>query len=80
MMKITVKLFASLGAYAPDKKSARPFPFEIEEGATLKKLIQKLDIPEEIVKLKFVNGRTRNFDYPLKTGDEVGFFPPIGGG
>jgi molybdopterin converting factor small subunit len=80
MMEITVKLFASLGEYAPDEESARPFRWEIEEGATLKRLIENLDIPEEFVKLKFVNGRTRNFDYPLKTGDEVGFFPPVGGG
>lgn len=79
-MEITVKLFASLGAYAPKEESAKPFQCEIEEGATLKRLIEKLDIPEENVKLNFVNGRTRKIDYELQPGDEVGFFPPIGGG
>lgn len=79
-MEIKVKLFASLGAYAPDEQSAKPFSCEVEEGATLKRLIEKLGIPNDHVKLKFVNGRTRKMDYELRTGDEVGFFPPIGGG
>lgn len=79
-MEVTVKLFASLGRYAPGEESAKPFFCKIEDGATLKKLIENLGIPEEDVKLKFVNGRTQKLNYELQPGDEVGFFPPIGGG
>lgn len=80
MMEVKVKLFATLGQYAPDGQSAKPFVVEVEQGATLNTLFDKLDIPEESVRVKFVNGRARKEDYILQPDDEVGFFPPIGGG
>lgn len=79
-MEVKVKLFATLGQYAPDGQSAKPFVVEVEQGATLNTLFDKLDIPEESVRVKFVNGRARKEDYILQPDDEVGFFPPIGGG
>ena len=79
-MEVKVKLFATLGQYAPDGESAKPFVVEVEQGATLNTLFDKLDIPEESVRVKFVNGRARKEDYILQPDDEVGFFPPIGGG
>jgi len=39
-----------------------------------------LNLPREEVKVAFVNGRTRPLDWPLQPEDEVGIFPPIGGG
>jgi sulfur-carrier protein len=80
MMKISVKLFASLGDFAPKGESAKPFTCEIKAGATLIELIHQLGIPPNEAKLLFVNGRTRQRDYLLQPGDEVGIFPPIGGG
>ncbi|MCA1954518.1 MAG: MoaD/ThiS family protein [Anaerolinea sp.] len=32
------------------------------------------------MKLCYVNGRYQEADYALNEGDEVGIFPPIGGG
>ena len=80
MMEVKVKLFATLGEYAPDGESAKPFEVEVDQGATLSALLDKLGIPQDIVRVKFVNGRARKEDYELEPGDEVGFFPPIGGG
>ena len=79
-MKISVKLFASLGDFAPGGESAKPFTCEIDAGMSLIGLIHQLDIPADEAKLLFVNGRTRKRDYVLQPGDEVGIFPPIGGG
>ncbi len=79
-MNITVKLFASLGQYSPEGESAKPFTFDIEQGDSLKSLVRTLNIPEEDIRIKFVNGRTQDWDYRLQHDDEVGFFPPIGGG
>lgn len=79
-MEVKVKLFATLGQYAPDGESAKPFFVEVDEGAQLNALFELLDIPEESVHLKFVNGRARKGDYELQPDDEVGFFPPVGGG
>ena len=80
IMKISVKLFASLGRYAPSGASAKPFDYTVEEDATLQRLIEKLGIPEGEVRLMFVNGRAKTPEVELAPGDEVGFFPPIGGG
>lgn len=80
MMEVKVKLFATLGQYAPDGESAKPFVVEVDEGATLSTLFDILEIPEDSVRVKFVNGRARKVDYELQPDDEVGFFPPIGGG
>ena len=80
MMEVKVKLFATLGEYAPDGESAKPFKVEVDQGATLRALLDRLNIPQDSVRVKFVNGRARQVDYVLQPGDEVGFFPPIGGG
>lgn len=79
-MKITVKLFASLGEYAPGGESAKPFCCEIRPDTTLMELLEALGIPLEEARLLFVNARTRKKDFVLQSGDEVGIFPPIGGG
>lgn len=80
IMKISVKLFASLGRYAPSGASAKPFDVAIEEDATLQRLMDQLGIPQGEVRLMFVNGRAKTPEEALRPGDEVGFFPPIGGG
>jgi len=79
-MRIQVKLFATLGGYIPGGKSGIPLEVEIAEGSSVADLIKKLNLPREELKVVFVNGRTRPLDWLLHTGDEVGMFPPIGGG
>ncbi|MBN1136913.1 MAG: MoaD/ThiS family protein, partial [Anaerolineae bacterium] len=57
-----------------------PLEIEISDGATLADLARQLKVPQEEVKMVFVNGRVRPLDYALQPGDEVGIFPPVGGG
>ena len=49
-------------------------------GATVGQLIQQMDLPADQVKLVFVNGLARDQRCVLADGDEVGIFPPVGGG
>jgi molybdopterin synthase sulfur carrier subunit len=88
-MKVHVKLFATLARSVPEAVLARypearrpraPLEVELPEGSTLADLVTYLGLPEEEVKVTFVNGRARKPDYRLAPGDEVGIFPPIGGG
>jgi molybdopterin synthase sulfur carrier subunit len=80
-MKVQVKLFATLGRYAGrDKLPGTPFEVELAEGAALDDLLRQLNLPAEEVKLCFVNARMEELDFILQNGDEVGIFPPIGGG
>ena len=53
---------------------------ELPEGSTLTDLVTYLALPKEQVKVLFVNAKAQELNYRLEPGDEVGIFPPIGGG
>lgn len=79
-MQISVKLFASLSRFAPHQRAAVPFEVECPAGETLAELVERLGIPAEEAKVAFVNGIVQPPEYCLHPGDQVGIFPPIGGG
>lgn len=75
-MTIVVKCFASLTKFQPTDAEA----FPIAAGETVAQVMIRLGIPEGGAALIFVNNVHRTLDTVLKSGDTVGFFPPIGGG
>ncbi len=79
-MIVRAKLFATLRHYAPNGKAGAPFEVDLLDGATIADLIRQLNLPDEEVKVAFVNGRARPEEWRLEPGDEVGIFPPVGGG
>ncbi len=79
-MRLRVKLFATLDKFRPDAAGGTPFEIHVEDGATVQDVIHKLGLPDEVVRTVFVNGRSRPRDWQLSDGDELGIFPPIGGG
>ncbi len=76
MIKIELKLFATIARYLPGSSEAYP----VKEGTTIKSLVSHLNIPDSEVKLTFVNGRQRPLDHILEDGDRLGLFPAVGGG
>jgi len=50
------------------------------DNATVSDLIDQLGLPTGQIKVVFVNGRARPPEWILQPGDEVGIFPPVGGG
>ena len=79
-MKIEVNLYATLKRYMENRTSGKPSVFEISDGDRVKDIIQKLKVPADSVKLIFINGVHAKVDTPLKDGDRLGLFPPVGGG
>lgn len=80
-MHIQVKLFATLKKFARvEGLAGTPFEMEMAEGCTLGDLVRILNLPTAEVKILFINGIIRTLDETLKEGDEIGIFPPIGGG
>jgi molybdopterin converting factor small subunit len=79
-VQVQVKLFATLRRFAPDVPPGKVCAVDLPDGATLQDLVNRLGIPSEETKVAFVNGRAQEMDFVLKPGDEVGIFPPIGGG
>jgi molybdopterin synthase sulfur carrier subunit len=81
MIYIRVKLFASLRRFAPEGSfSGKPFEVNLPDGATLSDLARQLKLPASETKVTFVNGRSREMDWVLANDDEIGIFPPVGGG
>ena len=76
MNRIDLKLFVTLAKYLPSDSDA----LALEDGTTVESLIDGLGIPKKEVKLIFVNGKKESLEYPVKDGDRVGLFPPVGGG
>ncbi len=76
MIKIDLNLFANLSEYLPENNDR----FQVPENTSVEKLMTQLDVPIELTKLIFINGKKENISYQLKNNDRVGIFPPVGGG
>lgn len=79
-MNIELHLYASLASYLPKDAASKTAMITMESGGTVQELITGLGIPENTVKLIFINGVHGKKDTVLKDGDRVGLFPPVGGG
>jgi len=79
-MRVRAKIFATLRQYMPEQPAGAPFEVELPPGATLADLVRQLHLPPQEVKVIFVNARAQPLSYSLNPDDEVGIFPPIGGG
>lgn len=79
-MKVELNLFASLAGYMPDKAKGNPCTLDINEGTTIRQLLEPLKMPAKVIKMIFLNGVHANGDETLKDGDRVGVFPPVAGG
>ena len=82
MIHVDAKLFASLRNRAPEHDDwTQPIRVPLDDGsATVGDLLAHFDVkfPQAIVAV--VNGTRRKTDWQLEDGDEVGLFPPVGGG
>jgi sulfur-carrier protein len=87
-MHVWVKVFATLvqlirsdvSSCGPAIRAGSRLEVDLLEGSTLDNLLERLALPRDKVRVIFVNGRAQPGTYRLQPGDEVGIFPPIGGG
>lgn len=79
MIKIEVRLFATLAAYLPGSESHAP-TLELADGATMGDLVRLLGIPEDLPRVSLVNGLNAEADQALRSGDVISLFPPLAGG
>ncbi|SDM36809.1 MoaD/ThiS family protein [Halarsenatibacter silvermanii] len=84
-MEVSVKFYATLRDHLTQSKRQEleekgELNIEIEPGNTVGDLLARMNIPEEEVKMIFVDNRRQKPDYSLQSGDNVAVFPPIAGG
>jgi len=83
-MQITLQLFAMLRDKLPPEARRGEMPLELPEGATVRMVIEKMEIPEQLAHLVMINGfhlsREDIDNRPLVEGEVLSIFPPVAGG
>ena len=72
---IEVRLFATLR-----EGRGKVIMLPAEDFSTAGDIIRHLEIPAEEVAILLINGFHSKPDAPVKSGDIVALFPPVGGG
>jgi molybdopterin converting factor small subunit len=83
-MQVTLKLYASLGAFLPPGAERNQVPVDVADGTTVRELLDRHRVPPEACHLVLLNGV---FQAPairgavrLSPGDAVAVWPPVAGG
>lgn len=84
-MKVTLKLFATLGDYLPEvARQKNQLELEVIPGTTVAEIISRFNLPEKLVHLVLVNGayvpHESRLSQGLEEGDTLAIWPPIAGG
>jgi sulfur carrier protein ThiS len=83
-MKITVKLYATLGDYLPAGSRNNRVELEVAENASVIEVLAPFALPPRLTHLVLVNGvfvpPDERAASRLKDGDMLAVWPPIAGG
>jgi molybdopterin converting factor small subunit len=79
-MNVTVKLFATLRDYLPEDSDNGACRLSLSEGETVKDVLRRLRVPEDIKLVLLLNSRHTDYETELAEGDVLSVFPPIAGG
>jgi sulfur carrier protein ThiS len=83
-MQVTLKLYASLGIYLPDGALKNQADVKVDDGTTIRSLLDSYNVPPAACHLVLLNGvfqppATRS-GVQLKPGDALAVWPPVAGG
>jgi sulfur carrier protein ThiS len=79
-VEVEVHLFANLADYGPPGARGATARVELLEGASVRDLLRRLGIPDEVPRLLLVNGHDVEPTARLSPGDVVAVLPPLVGG
>ena len=77
-MIVRVRCFTGMRRFAPDGRS--DFDIELDAGASVAHLLDRLGVPVGTDVIAAVNGRRANREAALHNGDAVVLFTPMEGG
>lgn len=83
-MRLTVKLYATLGDYLPAGSRSNRAEVEVAPGSSVADALAPFALPERLTHLVLVNGvfvpPGERATTPLNEGDTLAVWPPIAGG
>lgn len=74
-INIEIRCFATLGKYAPPENT-----LTLPPRSTVRDVIRILGLPDQEVRIMFINAEQADRESTLRDGDRVGFFPAVVGG
>ncbi len=77
-MRVDVQLLGYLARFSPTEKEK--FQMDLEPGATVAHVLEKVRFPPDLQKMILLNGRQANPSTRLAEGDDVFIFSPATGG
>lgn len=80
IIEVKVRVYAGLRLHLPGLPLGHSLTVQLRPEATIAELLMQMGISPLETKSCFVNGIRRELDCPLREGDEIAAFPPIGGG
>ncbi len=83
-MRITLKLFATLGQYLPSEARSNAVEVDVPDGATAHEVLDRFSVPLDKVHLVLLNGvyldaRARD-ERRIRSNDALAVWPPVAGG
>jgi len=83
-MQINIEFYASLMQYLPPGKSRHRREIRVDDGLSVRALVEQFHIPEKMAHIVLVNGHFVEVDMragrTLAEGDVVSIWPPVAGG
>ncbi len=79
-MKVEVVCFGVLRDFLPEGTSGRRAALDVDDGAVVGDLVDRLGAPRRLVYALLVNGERADLDRSLASGDEITIMPPFSGG
>jgi molybdopterin converting factor small subunit len=79
-VQVTVKLHGILRDYRPPGFKGDVLNLDLDDGATVLSVSQRIGIPRKVLHAAFLNDEQVGVDAALKDGDFLRLFPPVVGG
>ena len=84
-MRVTLKLFASLGQYLPkEQRTGNAVTLDLPDSTTIAQAIEPFGLPTKLVHLVLVNGvfvpPEQRTSHALRDTDVLAIWPPVAGG
>lgn len=83
-MRITLKLFASLGQFLPAGAVAHAIEADMPDGTTAHQVLDQFKVPRDKVHLVLLNGvyldAAARDATPIRPDDVLAVWPPVAGG